>query len=137
MILTRELVIETEIYRMELRPDGIISVEPSRDRDELEVTRELIDELIEHLLNLSQGKPRPVLFIYHNVYVSLPKETMHYIKHHKQLNRIKLAEAITTSSLASRITANFYLTIVKPAKPARLFSKPEKAVKWLLKFVED
>lgn len=49
---------------------------------------------------------------------------------------ITKAMALITKSLATKIMANFFILINKPAHPTRMFRSVEDAKKWLKKFEE-
>lgn len=42
------------------------------------------------------------------------------------------AEALIVKNLGQRITANFYLKINRPARPAKAFASEKEAVEWLM-----
>lgn len=44
------------------------------------------------------------------------------------------AIAFLSPSLAQKLTANFFMQIIKPASPTKAFTKEEDAIKWLKKF---
>ncbi len=46
-----------------------------------------------------------------------------------------LADAIISDSVGVNILANFYIRIVKPTRPTKLFNKETEAIDWLKKFL--
>ncbi|HEU4717636.1 MAG TPA: hypothetical protein VFU15_07375 [Bacteroidia bacterium] len=52
------------------------------------------------------------------------------------MNKTRIATAVVTTNLASRIIVNFCLRFHKPATPLKMFSDFDKAVKWLLSMKE-
>ncbi|MCB0395695.1 MAG: hypothetical protein KDD36_03520 [Flavobacteriales bacterium] len=129
-------LIRTDIHQMELTEEGILYITASNpELDHIDVSRQLVDEMAWGFAKLANGIPRPMLFDLDSRYVSINKDVREYIASHPLINRVKKAEAIVTSSLASRLIVNTYLTINTPPRPARMFKDVESAKKWLRKFL--
>ncbi len=46
------------------------------------------------------------------------------------------ADAFVIKSMAQRILGNFYLNIVKPERPTKVFNTKEEAFKWLEQYID-
>lgn len=51
-----------------------------------------------------------------------------------EASRNRVAEAMLVNSVATRLTANFYIRFNKPLTPTRIFTDEQKAIEWLKKF---
>lgn len=121
---------EIEEATITLRSDGIVHV---RFNEGVEIVPELQDRLMTIYLDICRGNERPFMFSAFE-YVTVTKEARH--------NAIVLeviypgnATAVVAHNMAYRLIANFYLQVNKPKKPYKVFSTQEKAVEWLLTFV--
>jgi hypothetical protein len=55
----------------------------------------------------------------------------------EEASKNRIAEAILVNSVATRLTANFYIRFNKPRTPTRIFTDEQKAIEWLRKFQTD
>ncbi len=124
MILTAELH-KLDICTLSLRDDGIFEV---IFFDDGEITLEQSKKLVELEGELSEGRKLPALHIM-GKYTEIGEGVKEYSA--KEGTAFTSAEAYVISSLAHRIIGNFYLRIVRPSVPTRLFNTKENALTWL------
>jgi hypothetical protein len=114
-----------------LRQDGIIHVLFHRNVN-LDLPLQML--LLNIYKEVAAGVPRPFLF-----------EAMQGVRVTREARenalRIEdespaIAYAVIAPTVAYRLIAKFYVSIRKPKRPYRVFSKQEAAVKWLRSFVE-
>lgn len=53
----------------------------------------------------------------------------------EEANKYTTAIAIISRSLPHRIGGNFYLSISKPVRPAKLFKEVDNAIHWLTEYI--
>jgi len=64
------------------------------------------------------------------------KEARDYFAN-ERTSSIQRATALLINSPVSRIIGNFFMGLNKPISPTRLFTDPQKAIKWLQTFSND
>ena len=111
--------------------DGIVRVIPTSDAyPEIE----LLEEYIEFIVKFFNGKAMPAMVDMRTHYITIPTKALKAFASDPRITGIKKAEAILIKSLPNRLAFNFYLKVMKPKKPARMFSNEEDAVEWLSKY---
>lgn len=92
---------------------------------------ELEDAVLMHssMLELSGGKRFCVLFIA-NTQFSVSSAARKKIAS-KEYSSMRYADAFVTSSLANKLTGNFFIKFNKPESPTKIFTKEEEAIEWL------
>lgn len=81
------------------------------------------------------GHILPVLIIC-GEHASTNIDVLNYVSK-KENDPYSKADAFVIQSVAQRILGNFYLNIVKPQRPTKLFSKREEAFNWLKQYIEE
>ncbi len=84
----------------------------------------------EVMKKLTGGIPRPMLGDFTKM-KSQTKECRDYFAKDPNHLQTYSAIAIMVSSPISRMLANFFMGLNKPAKPTRLFDERDKAIEWL------
>lgn len=118
--------IQLENYSIFLREDNIIQIEI------IESAEISIDEVIEgtdKIMRIVGDNKHPVLFIA-NEYSLPSKESREYLAKKESLP-YSLADAYVINSFPQKLAANFYLKVNKPARPTKMFTNTEEALKWL------
>ncbi len=111
-----------------LRSDGIVHTHINLKKAvSLEQAKLLKDAYVE----VTGGVKTPHLFTA-NKFVIIEKDVMEYMK--EVANKYGKADAFVISSLPQKIMGNFYLKIVKPGVPSKLFQDKQKAIKWLKQY---
>lgn len=119
----------TRSAEITLGNDGIVRKKFFNDMD-LEAHHG--EENLEAVKKLTGGKPYLVISDGRvNVRVS-PEARAFAASETACMNRI--AEAILVNSVATRLTANFYIKFNKPRTPTRVFTDEQKALEWLKNF---
>ena len=89
--------------------------------------------IVRERLELCDGKNYPSLFEF-DKFKHADKKVRNYMNT-EGLKGIK-AGAILTTSLMVKTFMNFYLDISKPDIPAKVFSDREKAITWLMQYID-
>lgn len=121
--------IVTPINTKWMDEDGILNIEV------IEGAYIDVDALKEdHTANevLTKGKRTLALYDARNFYTITP-DAMEYLNS-RILEKERIATAVLTDKLATRLLVNFINKIKKPEIPLKMFSDPEHARKWLLSF---
>ena len=110
--------------------DGFLTITVHDDLIDIHVTLALEKKIIGQVLTLLKGEARPFLFLYKELNVKMDNEVVGYIASHKDLLKVKKAEAIVTKSLVNRLVVNFF----KPPAPVRVFKSEVKAYHFVVSF---
>lgn len=122
-------VIETRTAKMWMGADGIIRVHF------LGIDEATLAEAQEYLVAFKQlagDRKRPMLGVMGEVR-SAPRPIREYLI--REGPRYQSAVALLVKSPMSRIIANFFLGLNKPAIPLRLFNNEAEAIEWLKGFL--
>ena len=66
----------------------------------------------------------------------ISKEARDYFANERTAS-IQRATALLIGSPVSRVIGNFFMGLNKPVSPTRLFTDPQKAIRWLHTFSDD
>ena len=129
--MTLELESKTfKSYTVSLREDGLIQIEI---QPESEVGLEEVIEGTDYIMSVVENRKFPVLFIAKEF--SVPSsESREYLAKKESLP-YSLADAYVIYSFPQKLIGNFYLKVNKPARPTKIFTNEEEAVKWLKTFL--
>jgi hypothetical protein len=121
--------IEVPTMQISLRNDGLvqITVDPGTH-----VNLPNVKAQIQAIGQLNDGKRYPVLVIAGSD-TTMQTDVMNYVAKENS-NPFAIAEAYLISSISHKLLANFYLNFNKPARPTRVFTKEQDALKWLYPF---
>ena len=111
--------------------DGIVYLHTS---DRQIQTVESIFLLTKTLGEILPNKPAPILSTHDSN--ALPSYEVRQFVAQEDANPYSAADAFIVTSLPQKLIANFYLKFNKPARPTKLFSKKEDAVKWLKNYLK-
>ncbi len=134
MILEKEHITQKSIDLgfavVTLRNDGIvntqITITDSVDLDQAKL-------LLKAYLDITDKTKTPHLFT-PTKFVIMDKEVMAFVKN--EANKYGKADAFVIQSLPQKIIGNFYLKVVKPSVPTRLFNSEDEAVEWLRGYLD-
>ena len=84
--------------------------------------------------NLNKKKTRVLIDM--TAVSEITKEAHDYFANERTAS-IQRATSLLISSPVSRIIGNFFMGLNKPISPTRLFTEPQKAIKWLQTFSND
>ena len=84
--------------------------------------------------NLNKKKTRVLIDM--TAVSEITKEAHDYFANERTAS-IQRATSLLISSPVSRIIGNFFMGLNKPISPTRLFTEPQKAIKWLQTFRND
>ena len=132
MTLQKANIIDKQSYRVftyTLKDDGILYIHVDSDDynvDTLKKANEVIGKM-------TKGKAVPLL-ITHDRSVIPPVETRTFWAQKDSCPYSK-ADAFIIYSTTQKLIGNFYMAFNKPARPTRLFTNKEDAIKWLSKFL--
>lgn len=118
-------VIDSEMATIEII-DEVVYIALKEDAD---LDKEKIEEMIELREQLQDYKPMLVLADIRKIWQATKQARQTAAS--KRMTKLNIAMAILTSTLASRMLANFFIQFNKPVTPTRMFTSKEKALKWL------
>ncbi len=99
-----------------------------------ELAKENIDAQERIRDNLNKKKTRVLIDM--TAVSEITKEARDYFANERTAS-IQRATSLLISSPVSRIIGNFFMGLNKPISPTRLFTEPQKAIKWLQTFRND
>jgi hypothetical protein len=86
-------------------------------------------EIRSNFLSLSNGKKWGVLVDAENFFSTTSE--FRQLSASKEYTDLRIALAIVTNSMATKIIGNFFIKVNKPASPTKLFSNEKQAFEWL------
>lgn len=101
--------------------------------DDIDIELEDSRENLRAVMQLTQGRSYVVLAD-GRIHARVSAEARQFAAS-KEASTNRIAEAILVSSVASRLTANFYIKFNKPSTPTRIFNDEAKALAWLHRFL--
>ncbi len=100
-------------------------------REKVQVNLEDMKELLEKLYAFTGNKPmKRLIVITKNSSLDL-QARLHLQEENKARKDSIIAEAVVVTSLAQKMTTNFYLKFIKDIYPSRFFTDIDKAREWL------
>jgi len=98
-------------------------------------SHEEIVEFVDVGLDMVNHQPFVVLTDLRDVYTLLDPRSKIYVAKHKELNELKIAEAILVNSMHIKLLVQGYIAYFKPKLKPEVFTNEEEARKWLGKFL--
>lgn len=98
----------------------------------LKIDLDIAKEVVRSRLEFADHKPI-VALVYNAGVVSMTKEARDFLSSDDGVRGV-IAGAIVLDSPFGSFLGNFYLSVAKPKRPIRIFSKPGTAMKWLQQF---
>lgn len=123
-VLETMRVLDTDVI---LRGDGILQFNYAENK---EYTMEDTHELENAVVKITKDVTHMSLRIA-GKYTNVDLEVMKYLSRGRG-TLFTLADAFVIHSTAQKILANFYLNIIRPILPSKVFTKVEEAEAWLL-----
>jgi hypothetical protein len=120
----------TRTMEIVLGDDGIIH---RKVFDDVEIDVCDCIENLKAIMELSGGKPYIMLTDGRNINAHTTPEARTFVAG-AEASKNRIAEALVVNSMATRLTANFYLQVNKPISPTRLFKSDIEALEWLHTF---
>lgn len=116
-----------DIIEVEFK-NGILKIEPQQD-----MNYELEDLLSFHdyALELTNHQDILILSDYRHHHLRVSSDSMKHSARDPELNKTRIAEAVLVKSLPNMLLARFYIRILKPICPTRVFKNKEQALNWL------
>ncbi len=109
--------------------DGkLLHIIPTED---LNYKQEDLFDFHEFVVDFVENKEHLVLSDYRNHFLQLSRETMLHAAKSKEINRLKIGEAVLINSLPNLMVARFFIRTMKPLKPVQVFRKKHNALHWL------
>jgi hypothetical protein len=100
------------------------------DRD-LEVDQQMSVEVLNIIMNLSEGKPHALLYNFNRQNILLSEIARKFSGARSYRNAQLTARAVVTQSFSSSLETTHYIQNVFPSAETRLFEKREDALEWL------
>lgn len=121
-------VLDTPYVYYELQGNLLIATY----KKDLKVNLEMAKEIIRERHEFTDYQP-VALLVYNQGVVRMDKNARELLSSGDGVKGI-LAAAIVVGSPFTSFMANFFVSVNKPKMPARVFSDPEGALKWLQKY---
>lgn len=118
--------VETELYIVGIRDDGIIHVF-YKEHTELDVKLQL--EMLDVYIQLCGNKQYPFIFEAEE-YITVTKEARDNALSLEDQSPLSMS-AILVKNLAHKLIADFYLKINKPRRPYKVFKDFQEGINWL------
>lgn len=103
-------------------------------KEDAEIDVEHVEEAIRSRKEIQKDEPMLVLLDVRKLY-TITNEARSIAAKNESLIRLSKARAILTSSLATKMFANFFIKFNKPPTPTKMFNNKEKAIEWLNTFM--
>ncbi|MGZ4048186.1 MAG: DUF7793 family protein, partial [Bacteroidia bacterium] len=120
---------ELAFFSIVLRSDGIVHVQ-IKGKDEVDLAG--AKEIIKCIGEICEGQKRPTLVS--SEFFAAPNSEARAFLAKKESNPYSSAAAYIASSLPERIVMNAFLKFNKPARPTKMFTNTDAAIKWLQTF---
>ena len=131
----KELKVETSTQKLYWDSDNdIVWGELFADLTTEELAKENIDAQESVRDAVSKAKTRVLIDM--TAVSEISKEARDYFANERTAS-IQRATALLIGSPVSRVIGNFFMGLNKPISPTRLFTDPQKAIKWLHTFSDD
>lgn len=96
------------------------------------ISLDIAKEMVEERIRFSDGITFPILVDLRGL-ASIDTLSRKYFTTERAL-KYTSAGALLVESLISKLAGNIYITVDRPALPAKLFTDKNKAIRWLTKF---
>ncbi len=131
----KELKVETSTQKLYWDSDNdIVWGELFADQVTEELAKENVDA--QESVRDSMNKAKTRVLIDMTAVSEISKEARDYFANERTAS-IQRATALLIGSPVSRVIGNFFMGLNKPISPTRLFTDPQKAIKWLHTFSDD
>ena len=120
---------EVDVFTIEYRSDGLLHLHAKGD----EIKMAHYKAVVKSIGEMTGGKKVPVLCTANEFLI--PDQDVRKYMTTPESNPYSLASALVIHSIAQKLIANFFVNVMKPARPIRMFTSKEEAVKWLKKFL--
>ncbi len=131
----KELKVETSTQKLYWDSDNdIVWGELFADQVTEELAKENVDAQESVRDAVSKAKTRVLIDM--TAVSEISKEARDYFANERTAS-IQRATALLIESPVSRVIGNFFMGLNKPISPTRLFTDPQKAIKWLHTFSDD
>jgi hypothetical protein len=125
-IITSEAFFSNEKYEIFILSKNLYKLKP-RENVELDLQDGI--EMRNIFLALSNGSKWAVLIDGANFFSTTSE--LRQLSANEEYTKLRLALAIVTKSMATKIIGNFFIKVNKPASPTKLFSEEKPAIEWL------
>jgi hypothetical protein len=102
-------------------------------KEDAEIDVDQIKEAIRGRKEIQKDLPMLTLTDIRNLY-SISNKARIFAAKNESIRELNKAMAILTSSLATKMFANFFIKVNKPKTPTKMFDSKEKALNWLKTF---
>ena len=117
-------------FRVALRSDGILVYFPVPG---LVLTYAIAIQILDEGSQIISG-PRPTMVLMQDM-ARVEREARAFFASEEYMRRLSSQTALVVGSPVSRVIANFFVGLNRPAYPCRAFDDPELAVSWLRRFI--
>lgn len=108
--------------------NGVLRITPT---DDMNYELDDIQSFHRYVLEITKDEPFLVLSDYRFHHLILTSDTIRFAAKDEWLNKNKIAEAVLIKSLPNLLVARFFIQVLKPLTPTKIFKNEENARKWL------
>jgi len=119
-----------EVFTIEMREDGILHLHAKGDTI---IDMQLYNVLISSVGEMTGGKKVPILSTADEL--TIPDEEVRKYMTRPEANPYCIANALIAPSLSQKLLSNIFISVMRPARPIRLFRNKEEAIAWLKTFL--
>ncbi len=121
--------IEFRIAKLTVSPTNLVTVKYKNVAPQPSI--EEISELITKGIALINQQPFLLLTDLSDTYGEWDNETKIFVSNHKQLNKLKIAEAVVAEDFATKLLVTGYKLQKKGEAIVKLFNEKQEALDWL------
>ncbi|MBI2270743.1 MAG: STAS/SEC14 domain-containing protein [Bacteroidetes bacterium] len=116
-------------FTVSLRTDGLVHVHATGEEIDLAGYKKLVEEMAK----MTSWKKVPVLCTADEFFI--PNEDVRKYLTKPESNPYSLATALVVSSISQKLVGNFFMTVMKPTRRIRIFTRKDDAIKWLRNYL--
>ncbi len=118
--------IKLEHSELSITKNGNILIQVTEN---VEIDIQQIEEINQGKIVLANNKPYKILFVAPNL-GNITMEAIRFSASEK-VYKNAIAKAVVAQSLSSRLISSFFISVIKPPAPTKLFKTIEEAEEWL------
>lgn len=121
--------LKVDVFTVEYHSNGLLYIHANGE----EITLTDYKALINSIGEMTGGEKVPILCTADEFVI--PNEEVRKYMARPDSNPYSLATALITGSLAQKLVGNFFMNVLKPGRPIRMFISKEEAIKWLRSYL--
>ncbi len=123
-------IVEMHTATMLFEDDGVVLI---KFKDGIKLGVEEVKEIVDETIDLVEGQRYRSLVDARDIFAAMNSKARNYLIHHKEINRLTIAQAIVLNNIAIRLLAQIYISLNRAPIPIRMFTNIDVARAWLMK----